>query len=93
MNKQLKENVDYELIPGQREDSWDIRILNGEFVETVFYYDKITVVDDEGLLNFNFSIVTTPDPDLTVENEGLQKYAADVLYDIITESVKEAEGK
>ena len=39
----LKENVDYELIPSDdpEDDAWSVRILKGDFVETVFQYGAI----------------------------------------------------
>ena len=86
----LKENEDYQLIPNDN-DSWDIRILQGDYVETVFNYDKVMAVEEEGKLSFNFNVVSTPDPDLTAENEGLQKFVADVLYTLIVDSLKEKE--
>lgn len=85
---QLIENEDYELIPNEN-DGWDIRILKGDYVETVFTFGKIVVMENEEGLTFDFEIVSTPDPDLTPEIFGLQKYAGSVLYDIITRSVNE----
>jgi hypothetical protein len=78
---QLSENKDYQFIPVNRDgkESWDIRILEGEFVETVFYFDKIQVADDGEHIKFNFYIVSTPNPDLNEDNQGLQKYAGMVL--------------
>ena len=84
----LKENEDYELIPNDN-DGWDIRILSGDYVETVFTFGKIVVMESEEGLSFDFEVVSTPDPDLTAEDWGLQKYVGNVLYDIITRSVRE----
>ena len=85
---QLKENEDYELVPNDN-DGWDIRILTGDYVETVFTFGKIVVMESEEGLSFDFEVVSTPDPDLTAEDWGLQKYVGNVLYDIITRSVRE----
>lgn len=90
MSTELKENEDYELVPNDK-DGWDIRILNGDYVETVFNFGKIMVMEDEESLSFDFEVISTPDPDLTAEDLGLQKYVGNVLYDIITRSVKEKE--
>jgi hypothetical protein len=84
----LKENEDYQLVPNDN-NSWNVRILEGEFVETVFKFNTIKVVD-EGL-SFDFTIVSTPDPDLSIENEGLQEYVGSILLSVITESLKEQE--
>lgn len=91
----LKENENYQYIPVTRnnQESWDIRILDGEFVETVFYFDKLQVAEDGEHLNFNFQIISTPDPDLDVNNEGLQKYVGMVLYDILENSLSNQEAR
>ena len=85
----LVENKDYQFIPVNREgqESWDIRILEGEFVETVFYFDKLQVSDDGEHMKFNFHIVATPNPDLTIDNEGLQQYVGMVLYNILENAI------
>jgi hypothetical protein len=87
---QLSENKDYQFIPVNRDgkESWDIRILEGEFVETVFYFDKIQVADDGEHIKFNFYIVSTPNPDLNEDNQGLQKYAGMVLYNILESAIQ-----
>jgi hypothetical protein len=39
--KTLSEGVDYELVPsleGENEQSWDVRILKGDFVESVIRF-------------------------------------------------------
>jgi hypothetical protein len=68
-------------------ESWDIRILNGEFVETVFYFDKLQVDKDRENIKFNFHIVSTPNPDLNIEDVGLQQYVGMVLYNILENTV------
>ena len=34
----MQENVDYELIPVENEEHWQIRIKTGEYIETVFQF-------------------------------------------------------
>lgn len=85
------ENEDYELIPDGDigSETWNIRILKGDFVETVISFGKITVNEDAESLTFDFNIVSTPDPDLDVKNLDLQKSAGMLLYSIIESSLKE----
>lgn len=91
--KSLEENIDYELIPGEGEN-WDIRILTGEFVETVINYKQLQVADDGEHLTFNFNVVTSPDEDLDAEtNVDLQNTAAMILSDILENSVTRGKGK
>lgn len=91
--KSLEENIDYELIPGEGEN-WDIRILTGEFVETVINYKQLQVADDGEHLTFNFNVVTSPDEGLDAEtNVDLQNTAAMILSDILENSVTRGKGK
>jgi hypothetical protein len=85
----LLENKDYQFIPVNRDgkESWDIRILEGEFVETVFYFDKLQVAENGEHLKFNFHIVSTPNPDLNEDDQGLQEYVGMVLYNILENTV------
>lgn len=84
------EDVDFQVIPSARDESqWDIRILRGEFVETVIAFNKITVDEDYQGLKFTFDIIFTPDPDLTVENTGLQTFAGSILYNLIEQGAND----
>lgn len=89
----LVENKDYQFIPVNRDgsESWDIRILEGEFVETVFYFNKLQVAEDGEHLKFNFDIVSSPNPDLNTEYEGLQEYVGMILYNILESSATNKE--
>lgn len=92
-SNKLVENVDYELIPGEGEN-WDIRILTGEFVETVINYKQLQVADDGEHLTFNFNVVTSPDEGLDAEtNVDLQNTAAMILSDILENSVTRGKSK
>lgn len=91
--KGFEENIDYEMIPGEGEN-WDIRILTGEFIETVINFKKIQVSDDGEHLTFNFNIISTPEEDLDVEtNTDLQNTAAMVLSSILENSVMRENNK
>jgi|TARA_B110000305_G_C18951052_1_gene408354 hypothetical protein len=80
-----KESVDYELVPasdgGGNKQAWDVRFIEGDFVETVIRYGNIAFEND--CLKFNFMIQSSPDGDLTEEDTNLQDFAADVLEDIL----------
>ena len=80
------DKVDYELIPVEdhpNEQAWQIRILRGEFVETILRFGNIAFNETKQCLNFNFFIVSSPDPDLTVKNKDLQEFAARILEDVL----------
>jgi|LauGreDrversion4_2_1035121.scaffolds.fasta_scaffold701570_2 hypothetical protein len=91
--KSLEENIDYEMIPGAGEN-WDIRILTGEFTETVINYKRLQVSNDGEHLTFNFEIVSSPDEGLDAEtNLDLQNTAAMVLSNILENSVTRENNK
>lgn len=79
----MHENVDYELIPTENE-FWQIRILSGDFVETVIQYGTLKVVDDH--LKFNFDIISSPVVDLDKENKDLQSVAKDILFSLLEDA-------
>lgn len=82
----VSEGVDYSLIPVEdspNEQAWDVRILRGEFVETVIRYGNVAFNEVKDCLTFNFKVVFSPDGDLTSENVDLQEFAADILEDIL----------
>jgi hypothetical protein len=44
--------------------------------------------EEEFQLAFDFAIKSTPDPELTEKNSGLQKVAGDVLFTLFQEAEK-----
>lgn len=89
-----EENVTYELIPDENhEDVWNVRILEGIYNETVINYGAISFNENaQGVMTFNFHIIESPDPDLTVDDEDLQEFAGDVLQEIISDAIKKDNG-
>ena len=92
--KKHKENVTYKLIPGpDHEQNWHIRILDGIFVETVVQIGTISYNDTaDGVLNYNFFIVESPDSMLTIENEELQVVVGEILEEIISSAIENNDG-
>ena len=85
------EGVHYELIPSdEHEQAWNVRILEGDFIETVLQYGAISFNKvREGEMNFNFSIVSTPDQDLEVSNLDLQEEAGNILQSVIAQAISD----
>lgn len=78
------ENVDYQLVPvDDMPDAWAVRILTGEFVETVIAYNAIAFNEVKDCLTYNFVVVTSPNEQAVIENEDMQKTAGDILGSII----------
>lgn len=77
----LEENTHYELVPGDS-DHWHIRIKEGDFIESVISFGNIAV-SEKDQLSFNFTLHSSPDDDLTVDNVEFQKYAGKILEGIM----------
>ena len=88
----VTESKDYELIPLEDDvESWGVRILTGEFSETIIKYGIVGFEGegDDMMMKFNFDIISTPDEDLEVEtNIELQELARDILFTIFEEDNK-----
>lgn len=86
------ESKDYDLIPLDNDtDAWGVRILTGQFTETVIKYGNIGFEGegDDMVMKFNFDIISTPDDDLEVEsNTELQELARNILFTIFEEDEK-----
>lgn len=88
----LEENIDYELIPADN-DHWHIRIKQGDFIESVVSFGSIKVDEEGDKLNFDFTLHSSPDPDLTVDNIDLQRYTGKILESVMINSINEMEKK
>jgi hypothetical protein len=86
-----KENVTYQLVPGEEGDQhWLVRIIDGVFNECVIQYGSISINEEkEDEMNFNFFVESSPDPELTSENPELQEEAGEILQAIITDALKD----
>lgn len=88
----VSEDVDYKLVPvedSSNEQAWEVRILRGEFTETVIRYGNVAFDGNRDCLTFNFMVSFSPDGDLTSENVDLQEHAADILEDILEKAHSE----
>ena len=84
------EGVDYDLVPCdqvENDQAWDIRILRGEFVETVLRYGNISFNEENDCLNFNYIVVSSPNTLATTENETLQMFAGDILQSVLENAI------
>lgn len=88
----MKENIDYELIPIEDAEHWNVRIKTGEFIETVFQFGALKVNDEADSMTFNFDIVYTPDDTLTTENIGLQNHVGVILSSILESAIGQQQG-
>lgn len=88
----FQENEQYKLIPGDH-DHWHIRILQGDFIESVISFGKISVNEESLTVNFEMTLHYSPDDTLTSDNIELQKYAGRILESVIVNNLNEAENQ
>lgn len=82
------EKIQYEHTPDLEDpEIWNVRLLSGDFVETVIQFGTIAYDEENDVFTFGFKVVDSPDESATPNSEGLQKDASEVLYDIITTGV------
>ena len=86
----LVELKDYELIPAEEdEQAWAVRVLSGDYVESVLRFGTISMNSvEEVVLTFDFTVISSPDPNLSTEDESLQEYAGDLLQAIIRDGIE-----
>ena len=88
------EGQDFEIIEPEAEgEFWGCRILTGQFNETVIKFGTIALNEIEGHMSFDFYVVSTPDPEATIDNEDLQKVAHDILQRVIDIAIDEGFAK
>ena len=94
MNPWKVEDTDYVLIPVESEhQSWNIRILTGEFTETVIAFGNVSINEDTESLNFNFDLISSPDTGLSVEDVDLQLEVGDILSAVLHEAIENKHNK
>jgi hypothetical protein len=90
-------NQDYIMQPATDDDGkecWHIRVLRGDFVETVFKYgaiqlnnyDENSTEEQDIYMRFNFEVIYSPDLFVDENNEDLQKLATAVLFNILEDA-------
>ena len=84
------ENKDYEIIPNPEDShSWQIRILKGDFLETVIQFGTIAFNEIKDHFSYNFDIIETPDYGLTKDDKDLHFVLTRILEDIIERGEQE----
>jgi hypothetical protein len=77
-----KENQQYQLIPHD-DNFWQVRILEGDFIECVISYGKLKFDDKNHTMTFDFTLDYTPDNSVTSEDPQLQKVVGYILHSIL----------
>jgi len=79
----MKENVDYELVPCIVDDRWNVRILSGDFVETVIQFGVLAPDMKTGTINWSMHIIEAPNDDVSRDDPEFQEHCGDILSSIM----------
>jgi|TARA_B110000444_G_scaffold258464_1_gene299481 hypothetical protein len=86
----MEEGIHYQIIPDREdEQSWNVRILKGQYTETVLKYGTVRFNEIPKNMSFDFKIVYTPDTELKVSSVDLQEFAGYMLEKIMAQGVEE----
>ena len=88
------EHLDYELISAydtEGNEFWNVSFLRTPYEDVTIRYNNVQVDGKGGLLRFNFDIIESENPENTLENLEMQKFAADVLQDILEAAITKRE--
>ena len=84
----LSEGIDYEFIPSSDDEkAWSVRLLTGPFPETTIQFGKLEVNGKEESINFDFTVIESPQEDLSPDNPELQEACGSVLFFILEDSL------
>ena len=79
----MKENVDYELVPCIVDDRWNVRVLTGDFVETVIQFGVLAPNLTNGTIKWSMHIIETPNDDVSRDDPEFQELCGDILSCIL----------
>ena len=79
------ENADYQLIPADNDDQWNVRILTGDFIETVFSFGKLKVAGEE--LQFTYDLHYSPIEELKEDDLDLQFVVKEILVSVLESAI------
>jgi hypothetical protein len=94
MSNELKEGIDWiYLIPENEETTVNLKLLSGEFKETIYQYGKVgfePADNDEVYLKFVYNIVETPYDKESLESSLVFKnHIGDILVNIMAQRMEE----
>ena len=79
----LSEDIHFNIIPAENDETaWHVRLLE-EFPETVIQFGNIEINGKTDMLNFSMDIISSPDPDLTLDDLTFQKNCARILSEVL----------
>ena len=77
------ENKNFVLVPEEDQNFWKVRILTGDFIETVFQYGTVKFDQNNHTVSFTYEVVYTPDPSFDLQTAEFKKVASDILHSLL----------
>lgn len=93
MNK-LEAGKDFEFIVEDKDiNSVHIKVLTGEYTDTIYKYGKVSVDEKDGnaYLQFNFDVISSPIKKVD-KTEGFRNHIGDILLNIMMDKLDIEEG-
>lgn len=76
------ENINYELVPNS-DDGWDVRILTGDLIETMFRINHVSFREEDLTIKINYQLLYTPDTTLKPEDEIIRQAVHGVFHSLM----------
>lgn len=88
--QKMSEGIDYHLEPTEdgNEAGWNVR-LSSRFPETVVRFGNVSFNPENDCLNFSFVLLSTPESELSEEDEDLQQCVGDVLENVLENAIND----
>ena len=86
------EHLDYELISAydtQGNEFWNVSFLRSPYEDVTIRYNNVQLDGTGGMLKFNFDVLENKNPENTLDNLDMQKFAAEVLQDILASAIED----
>lgn len=89
----LEEHVDWTyIIPEDIKKNLQIKILSGDFVDTVYEYGSVAVEESnngDAYLKFNYNVLESPLDTVELESSNeFKNFIGDILVNIMTEKIE-----
>lgn len=94
--KSIEKDVDWQfVIPENKDENLQVKILSGDFIDTIYRYNYVSFdEEDDGnvYLRFLFDVIESPfDKEALDSNMDFKNHIGDILTNIIEEKVKNDE--
>lgn len=72
-------------------NGWHVRILTGDFVETVIQYNWVKIDEETMTIRLDYELISSPDKDLVADNDVLKTTVSEIMHAILVKMADEVE--